>query len=168
MTTSETVKPIEKRLTIKQATTYLGLSKNTIMYRLSKLPDDVKVKENGRIYILKEGIDALRELSEQMDNIVVEAIDKDTAPADAEPVKDQTDLVNELRRTIALLSDQIEKKDHQIEELNTSLKREQEISLHNSLLLKEREEQIIRLEADTKKSWFSRHFGRKNSTKQLN
>lgn len=168
MTTSETVKPIVKRLTIKQATTYLGLSKNTIMYRLSKLPDDVKVKENGRIYILKEGIDALRELSEQMDNIVVEAIYKDTAPDDAEPVKDQTDLVDELRRTIALLSDQIEKKDHQIEELNTSLKREQEISLHNSLLLKEREEQIIRLEADTKKSWFSRHFGRKNSTKQLN
>lgn len=151
----------------------IGVTKNTIKSRAKKLPPEMLIREDGVLYVDETGLNWFKKniknhpvnqkkATSETINVV------DTAPADAEPVKDQTDLVDELRRTIALLSDQIEKKDHQIEELNTSLKREQEISLHNSLLLKEREEQIIRLEADTKKSWFSRHFGRKNSTKQLN
>ena len=43
-----------ERMTVKEASEALGLSKNTIMYRLSKLPPEMFIKEDGKIYIFEE------------------------------------------------------------------------------------------------------------------
>lgn len=48
-----------ERMTVKEASEALGLSKNTIMYRLSKLPPEMHIKEDGKIYIFEDGIRAL-------------------------------------------------------------------------------------------------------------
>ena len=143
----------------------LGVTKNTIKSRAKKLPADLLIRDNGVLYVDETGLNWFKKnLKNHPVNQKAEPVEKihvvDTTPADLEPAKDQSDLIEALREQIDYLKNQIEVKDHQIEDLTTSLKQEQGISLHNSLLLKEREEQILKLEADTKKSWFSRVFHR--------
>lgn len=144
-----------KEYSIKNVADLLGTTKNTIKYRMKKLPPELVRKDGTQWVILEEALDLLR------DDQPADPAPGQTDPADragSDPVSD--DLIRSLQEQVSFLKSQIEVKDKQIEDLTTSLKQEQGISLHNALLLKEREDQILKLEADTKKSWFARHFRR--------
>lgn len=154
-----------KRYTFLEVAGILGVTKNVIKSRSKKMPGDMLIREGGIIYVDETG---LKWFKTDLKNRPINqrtggepGKDHKDHSDHVEPVqKDQTDLVKSLADQIALLTDQLEKKDQQIAELNQTLKREQEISLHNALMLKDREETILKLEADTKKPWFSRVFSR--------
>ena len=147
-----------KEYSIKNVADLLGTTKNTIKYRMKKLPPELVRKDGTQWVILEEALDLLR------DDQPADPAPGQTDPADragSDPVPD--DLIRSLQEQVSFLKSQIEVKDKQIEDLTTSLKQEQSISLHNALLLKEREDQILKLEADTKRSWLSRIFRREKN-----
>lgn len=139
---------------IKNVADLLGTTKNTIKYRMKKLPPELVRKDGSQWVILAPALDLLR------DEKPADRTSDQTDPADPIRPGSDEDLLTALKEQVAFLKEQIEVKDKQIEDMTTSLKQEQGISLHNALLLKEREDQILKLEADTKKSWFTRLFKR--------
>lgn len=148
------------RMTIKQVADMLNLSKNTVKYRMKKLSPDMITRENGVIYILSAGIDQLKESvpSEQ-------TIDSGCDPVTVSGNKQLSDIIDTLTSEISFLRDQLRAKDNQIEELTTSLKAEQTISIQYVGLLQKKEETILKLEAEhskRSKGWFS--FFRKNAS----
>lgn len=145
-----------KEYSIKNVADLLGTTKNTIKYRMKKLPGDLVRKEGSQWFILETALDLLRDNVPSDQNGTGDHVSSDPVPD--KPVPDE--LIRSLQDQIDFLKSQIEIKDKQIEDLSTGLKQEQGISLHNALLLKDREETILKLEADTKKSWFSRVFHR--------
>ena len=148
----------KERMTIKQVADMLNLSKNTVKYRMKKLPDDTIVRENGVIYILKAGIDLLSVGSSA-------ASGSETEPVIMSGNDNLSIMIDKLSSEIEFLREQLKTKDNQIEELTTSLKAEQTISIQYVGLLRQKEETILKLEAEqSKKSkgWFS--FFRKNAS----
>ena len=106
-----------ERMTVREASEALGLSKNTIMYRLSKLPPDMHIKEDGKIYIFEDGI---RELSKG-------AKTSREAKEENHTQVNRDELLEALKAQIEYLQNQISIKDEQIRQLNESLSIEQRI-----------------------------------------
>lgn len=149
----------KERMTIKQVADMLHLSKNTVKYRMKKLPDDTIIREDGVIYISKSGIDLL---SKGVSAAPIGAADQ---PVMMSGNDNLSIMIDKLSSEIEFLREQLKTKDNQIEELTTSLKAEQTISIQYVGLLRQKEETILKLEAEqSKKSkgWFS--FFRKNAS----
>lgn len=136
-----------ERMTVKEASEALGLSKNTIMYRLSKLPPEMFIKEDGKIYIFEDGF---RELS------------KGAKPS-REPKEENhaqvnhDELLEALKAQIEYLQNQISIKDEQIRQLNESLSIEQRI---HAQFIGKLESSETGSEAEPRKGLFARIFHR--------
>ena len=136
------------RLTVKEVADALGLSKNTIMYRLSKLPPEMSIKENGKIYILEDGY---KELSKG-------AKPSREPKTEDKPTVNNDELLEALKAQIEYLQNQIMIKDEQIKSLSDSLSIEQRI---HAQFIGKLESSEAGSEAEPKKSFFSRVFHRK-------
>ena len=134
-----------KEYSIKNIADMLGTTKNTIKYRMKKLPPDLVRKDGSQWVILEPAIELLRDPAPDDKTDPGVPMEKETSSGDNQ------DLIRVLENQISYLKDQIEKKDLQIRDLTESLKIEQSISMHNSLMLKERDQQILKLEADNSK-----------------
>ena len=133
-------------MTVKQVADMLHLSKNTIKYRMTKLPPEMIEKEDGIIYILEEGIKALQKGKKPSDN---QPKEEERAP---DRIDNHDEVVNLLKAQIedlkrdkenlekdkANLLQQLQAKDLQISDLTKS-------TLAFSMM---------KLEADTKKKGF--------------
>lgn len=146
-----------KEYSIKNVADLLGTTKNTIKYRMKKLPPELVKKNGAQWVILEDAIDLLR--NDQRDPGDQSGSDPDRSDP-ARTKDEQKEIIKILADQVEYLKSQIENKDHQIEELSASLKAEQSINIHNSQLLSIQNETILKLEADTKKSWISRIFSR--------
>jgi hypothetical protein len=155
-----------KQYSFSELSKILGVTKNVVKYRMKKCPAEHLTKEDGIIRVNEDG---LKWLKNQLKNhpvnqqkTVPENDQTDPAGSDpfGDPVPGKTDLLNDqirnLNDQIDFLKSQIEVKDKQIEDLTASLKAEQ---VKNGLLI-EQSNTILKIEADTKKSWFSRVFKR--------
>lgn len=136
-----------ERMTVKEASEALGLSKNTIMYRLSKLPPEMFIKEDGKIYIFEDGF---RELS------------KGAKPSREQKEENHAqvnhdELLEALKAQIEYLQNQISIKDEQIRQLNESLSIEQRI---HAQFIGKLESSETGSEAEPKKGFFARVFHR--------
>lgn len=136
-----------ERMTVKEASEALGLSKNTIMYRLSKLPPEMFIKEDGKIYIFEDGF---RELS------------KGAKPSREQKEENHTqvnhdELLEALKAQIEYLQNQISIKDEQIRQLNESLSIEQRI---HAQFIGKLESSETGSEAEPRKGLFARIFHR--------
>lgn len=136
-----------ERMTVKEASEALGLSKNTIMYRLSKLPPEMFIKEDGKIYIFEDGF---RELS------------KGAKPSREQKEENHAqvnhdELLEALKAQIEYLQNQISIKDEQIRQLNESLSIEQRI---HAQFIGKLESSEAGSEAEPKKGFFARVFHR--------
>lgn len=146
-----------KEYSIKNIADMLGTTKNTIKYRMRKLPSDLVRKDGSQWVILEPAIELLRDPAPDKETDPGDPIEKDTSP------DNNQDLIRVLENQISYLKDQIEKKDLQIRDLTESLKNEQSISMHNSLMLKERDQQILKLEADNSRRGLWGFFKKKRS-----
>lgn len=106
-----------EKWTAKEASDLLGISKNTIMYRLSKLPADLYIKEDGKIYIYDAGIDELKK-----------GIKPSQEPKTQKDISDNSkELIQALQGQIEQLQNQLTIKDEQIRTLTECLNIEQRI-----------------------------------------
>lgn len=141
--------------TIKDVAELIGTTKNTIKYRMKKLPPELIRNVGGQWFISEAGYNRLK------DDFQIEEKEPEKEavyPGYGKP--ENASFVDVLSEQIAFLQEQIKVKDRQIEDLSASLKAEQTINIQNVGLLKQREEVILKLEADAKRSWFSRVFHR--------
>lgn len=157
-----------KQYTFSEVAKIIGVTKNVIKSRAKKLPSDLLIRDNGVLYVDETGLNWFKKnlKNHPVNQKVSTAGSTQSDPVGSDPVPvqpvtaDQSDLIKELRDRITSLEADKEQLNTRIDDLTTLLKQEQGINLHTSLLLKEREDQILKLEADTKKSWFSRVFHR--------
>lgn len=142
----------------------LGTTKNVIKYRSKKIPAEYITTEDGIIRVNEEGMKWFKkELKEKPVNQTKPVSKTVSEGSGAVSGNDElmNKLVSSLNDRIASLESQLVMKDKQIEELTTSLKAEQTINIQNVGLLKQKEETILKLEADNSKPWFSRIFHKK-------
>lgn len=136
-----------ERITVKEASEALGLSKNTIMYRLSKLPPEMFAKEDGKIFIFEDGF---RELSKG-------AKSSRESKEENHTQINHDELLEALKAQIEYLQNQISIKDEQIRQLNESLSIEQRI---HAQFIGKLESSESGSEAEPKKGFFARVFHR--------
>lgn len=151
-----------KRYTLLEVAGICGVTKNVIKSRSKKMPRELLIRENDKIFVDETGLKWFK--TDLKNRPINQRTGKDLEKDHADPIEpiqnDQTELIKELRNQITSLEADKARLNAQIDKLTTSLQREQEIVLHNQLLLKDQKDQILKLEADTKKSWFARHFSR--------
>lgn len=132
------------RMTIKEVADHFKTSKNTIKYRMKKLPPDQVVREGDLIYILEDGINVLAKGFKKEEP--AEPVEQ-PAP---EPDKTTTELIR-------ILTEQLEKKDKLIEDQTITIHR-----LEESLRIEQmRSANLIKLEADQKPKGLLSFFKRK-------
>ncbi len=123
--------------TIKQVADELGVKKDKVKYQVGKLPSNLLVKKENRIYIKNNGIKRLYGIFEKKS---IE-IKSDNLP----------DFIH-LEKTIKLLENQLLAKDKQIESLLTKLDQEQQLHLLTSQKANTLE---LELKEKKKRKWFN-------------
>ena len=134
------------RMTIKEVADYFGTSKNTIKYRVTKLPDNMVTRENGVIYILESGI---KELGK--------GFPKDQPEKPIEPVAQPDTTTTDL---VKILTDQLAVKDKQIEELTESNHRLEELLRLEQM----KSASLLRIEPESKPRGLLSIFKRKKGS----
>ncbi len=155
---------MENRYTLAEVARILGVSKNTIKYRVRKLSPEMTEKIDGIVYLSSDGLNQLKNQTKT---------DKNRAKNQQEPEKNnevESERSGSLE-TIQILKEQldraqaeIDQKNEQILHLMESLKAEQTINIQSQRLLAERNEQILKLEAEKKPRGFLSIFRRNKST----
>ncbi len=133
-------------LTLRQAADLLGISKNTLKYRLAKLPDGltyvVGEGRDKRIYVTEEGFNRLKETVKEKPPKESSETDTETPKTEHEPPKggfsqsepNEPQFIAILNRTIETLTGQIESltaqltiKDEQIAQLMQLVNQSQQL-----------------------------------------
>lgn len=149
----------------------LGTTKNVIKYRSRFCPSEYLSKDNGIIFVNEDGLrwfkNRLKNQPVRTSKATAATAPDPVTPSGADAVTDQADherLIRSLEDRIASLENQLaaqvemnKNMTERFAELTTSLNNLTAISAG---LLKEKDEMILKLEADSKKSWFSRVFHR--------
>ncbi len=104
--------------TLTQLANELNVSRDKIIYRYKKLPEEDYYKESNTIYIRKKGVEKIKE--ELQDEITEE----------------QTDEYSE-NPSLDYLIEQLNKKDEQIEQLHKLIDQQQQLNAEDKKLIKE-------------------------------
>lgn len=112
------------RMTIREVANHFGTSKNTISYRIKKLPTEMIERDGNKMYVLDAGIEELAKgfsLDKSLENHKETILNHDKSLDKS--VNDQTDLIK-------VLTDQIEDLKRDKEKLNDRIT-DLAISIHN-------------------------------------
>lgn len=132
------------RMTIKEVADHFNTSKNTIKYRMKKLPPDQIVRDGDLIYILEAGV---KELAKGFQK------EEPAKPVD-QPAPEPDETTKEL---IRILTEQLAKKDQLIEDQMVTIHH-----LEESLRIEQmKSANLIRIEADQKPKGLLSFFKRK-------
>lgn len=108
----------ENGKTLTQLANELGVSRDKVIYRYKKLPEDYYYKENNTIYIKDIGV---KQITEELGEDITEDV----------PVEETSLSINDY------LIEQLAKKDEQIEQLQKLIDQQQQLNAEDKKLIKE-------------------------------